>query len=71
MVSKKSAIFVIGKENNITMKNNNSLPSFEELLSDKPINQVILMGKDKDGHKVYYANGIIPSLNAKIYIPKH
>ena len=53
------------------MKSNNSLPSLEELLSDKPINQVILLGKDKDGHKVYHANGILPSINAKIYIPKH
>ena len=39
--------------------------------SNKPINRVILMGKDKDGHKIYHVNGILPSLNTKIYIPKH
>ena len=45
----------------------------EELLSNKPINQVILMGKDKNGVNIYHADGILPDISKepriKIYIP--
>lgn len=55
------------------MKHSNNLPSMEELLSNKPINQVLLMGKDNDGVNIYHSNGILPDISKepriKIYNP--
>ena len=41
----------------------------------KPINQVIYLGKDKDGKDIYHSDGLCPDLGKnedfKVYIPKN